>query len=344
MVYNKNGDGMKKIVYYFKRMRDMDYKRIIQTLKRLHKKTKKSYWFLIKDILSCSKYHGAGYVDYELFEMYNMNEDIRKTVMTRGRNNALIRRFNDPEGQALFLNKEKFNVLFHDLLKRDFFILEDDEKALNHFIKGKREIMAKPSSGSCGKGIEKIHIEDHSDLYSYLKEKDFRLLEEVVVQDRKMNELCSTGVNTIRTITLRMNGKTKVVAAYLRIGNGKIVDNFNSGGMVVPVDIKTGKIHDVAVDKKGNVYEKHPLTHTSIVGFQIPKWKEVLSLVKEASTRVPNVGMVGWDVAISNKGPLIIEGNEFPGYDIYQLPVHRKNGEGMYPVFQAAIEELKKQA
>lgn len=333
---------MGKLIYIVKRACDIDYGRMFQTLKRLHKKTHYSYSFLIKDILSCSKNHGAGYADYELFEMYHMDENTRKTIMTRGRNNALIRKFNDPEGQSLFLNKEKFNVLFHDLLKRDFLILRQDEQELKEFIKDKKEIMAKPSNGSCGKGIEKITVSDYPNLFDYLKEKDFRLLEEVVVQHPKMNQLCPTSVNTIRTITLRINQKTKVVAAYLRIGNGRIVDNFNSGGMVVPVDIKTGKIHDVAVDKRGNVYKTHPLTNTSIVGFQIPEWKKVLSLVEEASTRVPNVGIVGWDVAISEKGPLIIEGNEFPGHDIYQLPPHRKNKSGMYPVFEETIQSLSK--
>ena len=107
------------------RIVSFDYKRMIQTLKRLHKRTHFSYVFLIKDVFSCMKKHGAGYVDYELFEMYNMDESIRETVVTRGRNNTLIRTFNDPKYKYLFLDKAEFNLRFKQYLKREFLILED---------------------------------------------------------------------------------------------------------------------------------------------------------------------------------------------------------------------------
>lgn len=60
---------MGKLIYIVKRACDIDYGRMFQTLKRLHKKTHYSYSFLIKDILSCSKNHGAGYVDYDIIWM-----------------------------------------------------------------------------------------------------------------------------------------------------------------------------------------------------------------------------------------------------------------------------------
>ena len=119
------------------------------------------------------------------------------------------------------------------------------------------------------------------------------------------------------------------------------MDNFNAGGMVAPIDIKTGKIIYPAVNKKNLVFDIHPETNTPIQGFQIPEWELVKSLVLEAAKVVPQVGLVGWDVAISDHGPLLIEGNEFPGHDIYQLPPHRENGIGMLPIFEKAINNRK---
>ena len=41
--------------------------------------------------------------------------------------------------------------------------------------------------------------------------------------------------------------------------------------------------------------------------------REAVELVKKAAEVVPQVGYVGWDVGISENGPVIIEGNSFPG-------------------------------
>lgn len=95
--------------------------------------------------------------------------------------------------------------------------------------------------------------------------------------------------------------------------------------MVVPVDVKTGIINFKALDKDGNIYEKHSLTGINIIGFKVPLWKEVLNLVKQVSKELPQIGIMGWDVAITNKGPLLIEGNQNPGHVIYQLPPHTEN-------------------
>lgn len=50
-----------------------------------------------------------------------------------------------------------------------------------------------------------------------------------------------------------------------------------------------------------------------IVGFEIPKYKEVIDFVKELGVVVPKVRYVGWDIAITNNGPVVVEGNNFSG-------------------------------
>ena len=191
-----------------------------------------------------------------------------------------------------------------------------------------------------------INIKDYKSLeeiYNYLirEENNFEL-EEVVKQSEEVNAIYPGAINTVRIVTILGDDNIPhIICAYFRIGNGKYVDNFNSGGMVAPVDEKTGEVLDKAIDKNKNLYERHPATNNIIKGFKFPNWNEALEMVKKAAVVVKEVRYVGWDVCFSDKGPLLIEGNDYPGHDIYQLPEHTPNKIGIWPKFQKALGENK---
>ena len=88
------------------------------------------------------------------------------------------------------------------------------------------------------------------------------------------------------------------------------------------------------------MYEKHPISQTTIKGFQIPCWKEAREMVIEAAKLSPHVRYVGWDVAITVDGPTLVEGNQFPGHDIYQVAEKMEEGQlGVLPEFEKAIRK-----
>lgn len=333
---------MGKIKYLCGRIFSMHFDKMFEKIDDIHNKTGKSKIYLFFDMINCGLKYQAGYMDYWLFEMYDLNRAQRKTVVTRGINNAFIKRFNDPAYMKYIDDKLEFNRRFEKFLKRDWLDVHTaTDEQLAAFCEKHPTFMAKPENGMCGKGIQKLNFSDFESveaLRKHLVEANLMLLEEPVVQHPDLMRLHPNSVNTCRVITIAKDGKTRVVAAYLRIGNGKYVDNFNSGGMVVPIEEDRGEIIYPALDKSGNLYEKHPMTGVSIKGFKIPLWDEVIKLVCEAGQVVPQVGLVGWDVCVTEKGPLLIEGNEFPGHDIYQLPPHRTNGIGVLPKFKRAID------
>lgn len=339
---------MSKVKYLVGRIKNMNFKKMFDTIDDIHNRTDKSKIFLFFDMIICAIKYQSGYVDYLLFEMWNLNSKERKTVLTRGENNIFVKYYNNKDYNHIFLNKNEFNEKFKKYLNRDYIILDDNKSEFKKFIKNKKLIFCKPINGTHGDNMEKINPKEFDgDLYDYLISKNLRLIEEVVTQCKEMNELYPYAINTVRLITVhRYDGKVKLVAAYQRIGNhGYIVDNYNGGGMVVPINEKTGVIEYPAVDKLKNVYDKHPMTGTSIVGFKVPMYKEAVSLAKKAAKVVDEVRYVGWDIAITKKGPTIIEGNEYPGHDIYQLPPHRTNNIGVLPKFEESlgkIEELSK--
>ena len=60
-------------------------------------------------------------------------------------------------------------------------------------------------------------------------------------------------------------------------------------------------------------------------------YDEMVEMIKEASKVVKEVRFVGWDVGISEKGPCLIEGNDYPGHDICGMPELCKDGYGILP-------------
>ena len=53
---------------------------------------------------------------------------------------------------------------------------------------------------------------------------------------------------------------------------------------------------------------------------------------------MPQVGYVGWDVAVTEDGPVLIEGNDDPGYTAYQLPALTGSRRGTYPLLRPFLK------
>lgn len=331
---------MKKIKYIIKRIFSMNYKQMFEKINEIHNKTGKNKIYLIFDIVLCGIKYQAGYMDYWLFEMYNMNNSQRKTVLTRGINNTLIKKYNNSSYTHIFDNKDEFLLKFKKYVKRDFLILSDNNyDDFINFAKKHNEFIAKPRNGSCGKGIKKIKINNnYKKTYNDLLNDNLIVLEELITQNNVLDELNPSSINTIRMVTINDKKSCHAIVAYLRIGNGKFVDNFNSGGMVVPIEIESGEIKYPALDKTNHLYDVHPTTKTKIKGFKIPNWNEIIKLAEELGKIIPEVGIVGWDIALSDKGPVIVEGNDFPGHDIYGLPPHRTDNIGVLPKFEKYLK------
>ena len=334
---------MGKVSYMIKRITSMNYGNMFKTIDLVKKKSNKPKFIIFCDMVYCGLRFGAGYVDYYQFQMYNMKNSEKKTIITRGINNSICKKYNDKTEIYKFEDKAIFNKIFDKYLNRDWLKLDGEEENLDLFIKFCKKhpvIIVKPLDASCGKGVEKLDTKnmDIKSLYHKLIRNKQTLIEEVADQNHVLNEIYPLSVNTLRVVTLNK----KVVTAYLRIGNdGNVVDNFNHGGMVTAVNIDNGMIEFPAIDKSTKVYEIHPYTNKKIVGTQIPMWDDVKKLCIEASKVVPKVGYVAWDVCLGEKKPCLIEGNDFPGHDLYQLPVHRKGNIGLLPVFKKAMGEKK---
>lgn len=339
---------MPSIKFVFKRLFDMDYKEMFKRLDAVSKRAGKSKFTTFFDMVWCAYKYGAGYMDYDLLEFWNKNKEQRSTLLTRGINTNYVRKLNNKEYWHFLDNKSEFNVKYSKYINRGFIApVKDNEEKVLEWLKTRDVIIAKPENLCSGKGILKIDVNEYrkegkeKELYNYLVENNITLLEEVIKQCDEMNAIYPKSVNTIRVVTIiDPDGNPQIMACAMRIGaNNSYVDNFNNGGLVIRVDPETGMTGKVAVNIKDEEFTKHPDTGAQIANIKVPKWEEVINTCKEAALVVPEVRYVGWDVAITPEGITLIEGNQIPGYDLYQMPQHMENKTGILPRIKQILKE-----
>ena len=335
---------MSRLSYFFKRLFKMDWKAMWKTTGLLKERSGKSRLWLMCDMLHCALKYNAGYVDYKIAQMYRLNDAQRATVITRGISNSIVRRMNDKAYWHFFDDKTQFNTLFKEYIPRKWLLITDDTtlEALSALTEGQTQLIGKPLEGSSGQGILKFTEADWAEgpamFKALLLEKNIGILEEIVMQHPEMSKLCPTSVNTCRIATLLGDKQQGIVYAFLRIGNGKVMDNVDCGGMAARIDLDSGKLLTVGADKQGNTYTNHPITGTPIVGFTIPYWEEAKAMCLEAAQKVPQMRFVAWDVAITPDGPTFIEGNSFPSHAVPQFAAHYPDGIGILPEFRKFID------
>jgi len=335
---------MSRLQYFWKRLLKMDYKAMWKTTGLLKKKSGKGRFRLMTDMLRCATKYNAGYIDYKIAEMYKLNDEQRKTVITRGISNEIVRRMNPKEYWHTFDDKAEFNEFFREWIPRKWLRIDENTSAEDLFAlcRGQTQLIGKPLEGSSGAGIQKYVKEDWAAgpeaFLERLRKDGIGILEEIVIQHPKMAALCPTSVNTCRIATLLGDKQQGIVYAFLRIGNGKVMDNVDCGGMASRINLETGRLMTVAADKQGNTFLKHPMTGTSIIGFQIPFWEEAKQMCLDASRKIPEMRFIAWDVAITEKGPTFIEGNSFPSHAIPQFAAHYPDGIGILPEFEKFID------
>ena len=138
------------------------------------------------------------------------------------------------------------------------------------------------------------------------------ILETLVDQHEALAALHPRSINTIRVVTVRKSVQEIILlTAFQRIGTGgRSVDNAHSGGLFVPVS-PDGRLMAVGHRKPnfGTTARTHPDTQVIFEGYRLPYYEESVSLAKRAHAFIGDVHSVGWDIAVTPGGPLIIEAN-----------------------------------
>jgi hypothetical protein len=139
------------------------------------------------------------------------------------------------------------------------------------------------------------------------------LWQETIIQHKELSMLHPNSVNTMRILTFNNEGNIELFSAALRIGTKhRSVDNWGAGGIAVPINIETGTLGEAGVYKPGygGRTKVHPDSGITLLGYPIPYFTESVELACACHRYFYGVHSIGWDIAVTPGGPVLVEGNE----------------------------------
>jgi hypothetical protein len=281
--------------------------------------------------------------------------------------------FNDKEAREVLENKlyfdfyySQFNIRLPKILMfnhRNIFVIDKKIMQVNNIQDFKSLLTSTIKSSAIdntvfvkktfwsfgGDQIYKIHLDEIDNNPEKINEvfsasiKSGFLFQETIRQHPGLDKLNPSCLNTIRFDTfIDKEGKVEIMSGFMRTSiTNNFVDNVSSGGCLIPIDLQSGSLkkdgYRVLKVNGVNLLTEHPVTKTVFEGFGIPYFDEAKDLVVMAAGLFPCLRLVGWDVGISDSGPVLIEGNS--DYNI----IGNDLSDGGYrsnPVFRKLLKEI----
>ncbi|MBE0674154.1 MAG: hypothetical protein IH591_05795 [Bacteroidales bacterium] len=165
-----------------------------------------------------------------------------------------------------------------------------------------------------------------------------------VKQHPDLSRLNPSSLNTMRIDTfIDQKGNIEIISGFLKMStDDNPVDNNTSGGCGVGIDLDMGTLKSNGYSKikmSGvGILKEHPVTGVSFKGFAIPMLEEAKELVLKAAGLMPGLRLIGWDVGISEEGPVLVEGNSDYGINSNDLMY---GGYMTNPVFRRVLDEFR---
>ncbi len=321
---------LKRLIYFAYYLKNLNRKKFSDFLTFVSSDYKISKTHLIVDVFISSIKYNVSILDYFYFKFYNLNKKEKESFAGTGYMYEYQLQMNPKQNRNVLENKllflEKYaKFIRHRHSSKDNF-LKDKTVQENLLNNPSNRLVLKSSDGQCGEGVEVLKLDQMKgkELLSVIENSDNDLIEEFILQHDALMNLSPSGLNTVRIFTqLNKDGKVDLLGCRLRITVDSYVDNLAAGNIAAPIDCFSGVVNGVGVysDITKNDEDRHPVTNVKIKGFQVPFWEESVAMAKSAALMNTNNTSIGWDIAITNDGPELLEGNHNWCKLLWQLPV-----------------------
>lgn len=236
----------------------------------------------------------------------------------------LMKEFNIPTPQTIGLIKDG-----------QFTIPGESEQPLAEMTKMNLNVMVKPIEDNGGRGIFHLKVCDGimtdggetitlEQLAQKVSGGIYFVQSFIDNQHEDMKKLYPDSINTLRiTMVQKGNGDSELLGVMCMMGaHGAECSNWHFGGVCANVK-RDGTISKYGYSMSDKRVEKHPDTGVVFESYKIPYYEEAVALVKRCMRSFYGLKSVGWDVAITTEGPVIIEGNDDWGLAAHQMVENR---------------------
>lgn len=329
-----------KLRYLTQRARRIDVGAVIERAKEVHEEHGKPVPAVVVDMLWQAARRDVAFQDYVDYDFAILNADERATFMTHPVSAQLAQRFSQPEGRKIFEDKIAFNRRFSEFLGREWLVVtESNADEVRSFVEAQGTVIAKIPVSHMGLGVRRYQAADVADWAAFhrdLLSKGEILLEEVITQHSDLSAVCPGTVNTTRITAFFDGSDVHTLAVAQKFGRGEVSDQMSYGGFYTMLDPDSGHAMSAGYDSHAHVHETHPDSGFRIADFQLPLFDDAIALIDRAARVVPEVQYAGWDVVVTEKGPVLVEGNW--GAGVYEnKPSVSGIRTGHKPRYRAAI-------
>lgn len=194
-------------------------------------------------------------------------------------------------------------------------------------LRENKSLFMKPEDASFGDSCMKVDVSQafcringqdctEGELIDKMGENMF-IVEKYIENHPVLKAFHPQSLNTVRIITMQTpNENLEIARAALRMGIGNMaVDNLSAGGIAVAIS-KDGTLNSTAEANDWRVpsCKLHPDSLIRFEGVAVPYYKESVNLcIKAHETCCPELFCVGWDIAITPDGPILLEANPHSG-------------------------------
>lgn len=273
--------------------------------------------------------NSSDFMDYRSFVALRNAGNQGEKLTISGRYNYIVQ-LRDKYIFAAYLAStigEKYVVPTYALITdgKAFLNRENRWTNISELLTDGSSMVYKVLDGECADGVMLVNVSGNhveADGSTYTKDEFVNsvsgkkiIVQNVVSQHDTLQNFKTKSVNTLRIVTIRgKSGAINVFAAFLRLSASpdSFVDNRAKGGLGIGIDLETGKLmkYGFPHDSFGVKLEVHPLSGIRFDGFQLPYWDETVELVRNAHKQFYELESIGWDVVITNDGPVLLEGND----------------------------------